>query len=165
MPAILLVDENGHRHTFKTVQSTAQHIRQHKNGWFTVYTAADVFAKIKALTVDIEDAEDHEAIQGYRAWKSEASSWGDVDDLNDMMDSARARIRARAKRLVFGGETYEPPSRETSSAVIEHLDPNQHSGASGAGQSGQAEPSSPTQRLSIVAKARRFLHRLLRNVD
>ena len=46
----------------------------------------------KAESIDGSDAEDYAAIEQYRLWKTQARSWSDVEELNDMIDEKLDRM-------------------------------------------------------------------------
>jgi hypothetical protein len=48
---------------------------------------------------DDNDAQepDHNAIQGYRSWKSQANTWADLEECNDMIDEEMAKAHRKKK--------------------------------------------------------------------
>jgi len=103
---ITLLSENQEVHTFANAEDAVVYIGQHQNETFTLYAPVKVYNEVKEHTVEKDNLEDHAAIWQYRAWKGEATGWSDIDDLNDMIDTARERIWKRGQRLRYGGETY-----------------------------------------------------------
>lgn len=104
---ITLIDSNQQAQTFATLDEAVAYILRHPQATFTIYAPHDVYAAIRKQAIEQENRADDDSIWNYRMMKGSVTSWGDIDDLNDMIDVVEERIRKREQRLNYGGEKKE----------------------------------------------------------
>jgi len=66
--------------------------------------AREIYRETCKRLIDQENRGDYDSIWNYRLMKGSVSSWGDIDDLNDMIEVVEERIHKREQRLSYGGE-------------------------------------------------------------
>ena len=101
---ITVIDGNQQAQTFAAISEAVAHILRYPQATFTISAPREAYDAIRKQVLDQENHEDYESIWNYRMMKGSVSSWGDIDDLNDMIDVVYARIREREQRLSYGGE-------------------------------------------------------------
>lgn len=101
---LTIVDSNQQAQTFAAIGEAVTYILRHPQAMFTIYAPRDVYAAIRKQVFERENREDRDSIYNYRMMKGSVTSWGDIDDLNDMIDVVEERIRKREQRLSYGGE-------------------------------------------------------------
>lgn len=104
---ITVIDGNRQAQSFAALDAAVAHITHAPHETFTIYAPRDVYAAIRKQVVEQANREDYDSIYNYRMMKGSVTSWGDIDDLNDMIDAVEERIRKRERRLSYDGEKKE----------------------------------------------------------
>ena len=104
---LTIVDSNQQAQTFAALDEAVAYILRQPQATFTIYAPRDVYAAIRKQAIEQENRVDDDSIWNYRMMKGSVTSWGDIDDLNDMIDAVEERIRKRERRLSYGGEKKE----------------------------------------------------------
>ena len=77
---------------------------RHPQATFAVYAPRDVYVTIRKQVFERENREDYDSIYNYGTMKGSVTSWGDINDFDDMIEAIEERIRKREQRLSYGGE-------------------------------------------------------------
>ena len=101
---ITVADGNQQAQTFAAIGEAVAHILRYPQATFTISAPREAYDAIRKQVLDQENHEDYESIWNYRMMKGSVSSWGDIDDLNDMIEVVEERIKNREQRLSYGGE-------------------------------------------------------------
>lgn len=104
---LTVVDGNQQAQTFAAISEAVAYVMRYPQAMFTVYAPRDVYTETCKRVMEQENHDDYQSIWNYRMMKGSVSSWGDIDDLNDMIDVVEERIHTRQQRLSYGGETKE----------------------------------------------------------
>ena len=101
---ITVVDGNQQAQAFAAIAEAVAHILRYPQATFTIFAPREAYDAIRKQVFERENHEDYDSIWNYRMMKGSVTSWGDIDDLNDMIDVVEERIRKREQRLSYGGE-------------------------------------------------------------
>ena len=101
---LTVVDGNQQAQAFATISAAVAYVMRYPQATFTVYASREIYRETCKRLLDQENHEDYDSIYNYRMMKGSVTSWGDIDDLNDMIDVVEERIRKREQRLSYGGE-------------------------------------------------------------
>ncbi len=108
---LTVVDGNQQAQAFATMSEAVAYILRHPQATFTIYAAREIYRETCKRLIDQENREDYDSIYHYGTMKSSITSWGDLNDFDDMIEDSEERIRKRKReceqRLSYGGEQKE----------------------------------------------------------
>ena len=102
---LTVVDGNQQAQAFAKISEAVAYIMRYPQATFTVYASREIYRETCKRLIDQENRGDYDSIYNYRMMKGSVTSWGDMNDINDMIEEAGERIRKREPRLSYGGET------------------------------------------------------------
>ena len=102
---LTVVDGNQQAQAFALISEAVAYIMRYPQATFTVYASREIYRETCKRLIDQENRGDYDSIYNYRMMKGSVTSWGDMNDINDMIEEAGERIRKREPRLSYGGET------------------------------------------------------------
>ena len=101
---ITVIDGEQQTQTFAAISEAVAYILRSPQATFTIFAPREVYDAIRKQVFERENRGDYDSIYNYRMMKGSVTSWGDIDDLNDMIEVVEERIHKREQRLSYGGE-------------------------------------------------------------
>ena len=82
---ITVVDGNQQAQTFAAISEAVAYILRYPQAIFSIYAPRDMYVTIRKQVFERENREDYNSIYNYGTMKGSGSSWGDINDFDDMI--------------------------------------------------------------------------------
>ena len=82
---LTVVDDNQQAQAFAAISAAVAYVMRYPQTAFTVYAPRDVYTETCKRVMEQENHEDYNSIYNYGTMKGSGSSWGDINDFDDMI--------------------------------------------------------------------------------